>query len=77
MIEVEAHSPFYCKPLSFSVGKEKDFKKIDEDNILEIKGLYMDKNTGRIYFVLDDDAYIEVISFIERKERGETASELF
>ena len=65
MIEVKAHSPFYCKSLSFSVGKEKDFKKIDEDNILEIKGLYMNKNTGKVYYVVDN-AYMEIISFFDQ-----------
>jgi len=64
MIEAKAHSPFYCKPLSFSVGKEKYFKNIDKDNILEVKGLYLDKNAGKVYFVLDD-AYVEIISFYD------------
>lgn len=73
MIEAKAHTPFYCKQLSFSVGKEKYFNKVNKEDIVEVKGLYMDKSTGRIYFVLDDDAYMEVISFIETK-REETAN---
>lgn len=67
MIEAKAHTPFYCKHLAFTVGKEKDFNKVNKKDIVEVKGLYMDKSTGIIYFILDDDAYVETISFIETK----------
>lgn len=56
MIETKAHTPFYCKHLAFTVGKEKDFNKVNKKDIVEIKGLYMDKSAGIIYFILDDDA---------------------
>jgi len=33
--------------------------------MVELKGLYMNRNTGKVYFVLDD-AYMEIISFYDR-----------
>ena len=54
-----------CSKQSFSIGKkEEDFNEFDKDNMVEIRGLYMNRNTGKVYFVLDD-AYVEIISFYE------------
>lgn len=69
IIKAETRTPFYGKRLSFSVGKEKNFNKINKEDLVEVKGLYMDKNTGRIYFVLDDEAYVEDIVLVERREK--------
>lgn len=67
MIKVKTRTPFYGKSLTFSVGKEKQFNKINKEDLVEIKGLYMDKSTGRLYFILDDEAYVEDIVFVEVK----------
>ena len=54
-----------CSKQSFSIGKkEEDFNEFDKDNMVEIRGLYMNRNTGKVYFVLDD-VYVEIISFYE------------
>ena len=55
-----------CSKQSFSIGKkEEDFNEFDKDDMVELKGLYMNRNTGKVYFVLDD-AYMEIISFYDR-----------
>ena len=54
-----------CSKQSFSIGKkEEDFNEFNKDDMVELRGLYMNKNTGKVYFVLDD-AYVEIISFYE------------
>ena len=67
MIEVKTRTPFYGKAPSFSIGKEKQI--INKEDLVEVKGLYVDKNTGRIFFIVDNEAYIEDIVFIERREK--------
>lgn len=66
-----------CSKQSFSIGKkEENFNEFDKDNMVEIRGLYMNKKTGKVYFVLDD-AYVEIISFYEwlAKENNELKKE--
>ena len=54
-----------CSKQSFSIGKkEEDFNEFNKNDMVEIRGLYMNRNTGKVYFVLDD-AYVEIISFYE------------
>ena len=55
-----------CSKQSFSIGKkEEDFNEFDKDNMEELKGLYMNKNTGKVYYVVDN-AYMEIISFFDQ-----------
>ena len=54
-----------CSKQSFSIGKkEEDFNEFNKEDMIELRGLYMNRNTGKVYFVLDD-AYVEIISFYE------------
>ena len=68
-----------CSKQSFSIGKEEDFNEFNKDDMIELKGLYMNKNTGKVYFVVDN-AYMEIISFFDQiglpKKIGGTANEL-
>ena len=68
MIEVKTRTPFYGKAPSFSIGKEKQFNNINKEDLVEVKGLYLDKSTGRLYFMVDDEAYVEDIVFVEMKK---------
>jgi hypothetical protein len=68
MIEVKTRTPFHGKAPSFTIGKEKQFNNINKEDLVEVKGLYLDKNTGRLYFMVDDEAYVEDIVFVEVKD---------
>jgi hypothetical protein len=68
MIKVKTRTPFHGKAPSFSIGKEKQFNNINKKDLVEVKGLYLDKNTGRLYFMVDDEAYVEDIVFVEVKD---------
>lgn len=68
MLKVKTRTPFYSKVPSFTIGKEKQINKINKEDLVEVKGLYVDKNTGRLYFMVDDEAYVEDIVFVEVKD---------
>jgi hypothetical protein len=68
MIKVKTRTPFYGKALTFSIGKEKRFNEINKEDLVEVKGIYLDKNTGRLCLMVDDEAYVEDIVFVEVKD---------
>lgn len=67
MLKVKTRTPFYGKAPSFTIGKEKQFNEINKKDLVEVKGIYLDKNTGRLCFMVDDEAYVENIVFVEMK----------
>lgn len=68
MLKVKTHTPFHGKAPSFSIGKEKQFNEINKKDLVEVKGIYLDKSTGRLCFMVDDEAYVEDIVFVEVKD---------
>ena len=59
-------SPFSGKQLTFSIGRYKDLLKMkDKEDLIEVDKIFLDKETGRLYFIMKDNAYPDKIKFID------------
>lgn len=59
-------SPFSGKQLTFSIGRYKDLLKMkDKEDLIEVDKIFLDEETGRLYFIMKDNAYPDKIKFID------------